>query len=77
MNIILMFAVSLLAVQVFYKIPQLFIVFIANTVFALLPKLFPRISTGEVLTYQIFTNCMFLLYYILPSEFESFNVDNL
>ncbi len=73
MNLIAMLFLTFILIRIFYIVPALFMVFIVNLVFHLLPYMMPRISKRDVFTYQLFSNCIFLLYFILPTEYSEFN----
>jgi len=52
----------------------LLLVFIVNIVFYIIPKTFPRLSFLDVLMFQIFINCLFLFYFILPQSHSTINL---
>jgi uncharacterized membrane protein YozB (DUF420 family) len=47
-------------------------VLIINTSFLAIPFLSPRIDQMEIMSYQIFTNMMFILFLILPTGLNKF-----
>ena len=61
----------------FSGIVAILLIFIINLIYYLIPSNFPRISVFDIILFQLFTNCIFLFYFILPSEHSEFNTSDL
>ena len=61
----------------FSGIITILLIFIINLIYYLIPSNFPRISAFDILLFQLFTNCIFLFYFMLPSEHSEFNTSEL
>jgi hypothetical protein len=60
----------------FSSMVVILLILIINFIFYLIPTMFPRISFFDIVLFQIFINCMFLFYFVLPQEHSEFKILN-
>ena len=60
----------------FSSMVVILLILIINFIFYLIPTMFPRVSFFDIVLFQIFINCMFLFYFVLPQEHSEFKILN-
>ncbi len=61
----------------FSGIVSILLIFIINLIYYLIPLNMPSISFYDIILFQMFTNCIFLFYFVLPDEHSEFNTSQL
>ena len=61
----------------FSGIVSILLILIINLVYYLIPLNLPSITFLDIILFQMFTNCIFLFYFILPDEHSEFNMNDL
>jgi hypothetical protein len=61
----------------FSGVVSILLIFIINLIYYLIPLNLPNITFFDIILFQIFTNCIFLFYFVLPDEHSEFNKSQL